>query len=137
MASRPNARAGSSSGSTKSLLLGPFLSGLLFTAPPTPRRRTIAQFAVTGDSDIQGNSIDTSALHFLVLLMELSSKWDSHHNDKLADAPTNMFFEEFDMKKRIHITTVILMAHFTTSAVYAKSGPRGSHKQRRDPLSYL
>ena len=62
------------------------------------------------------------------------------------------------MKKRIHITTDILKAHFTTAAVYAqrgaelyqqveqlraearadrqarkaKSGPQRRHKQRRD-----
>ena len=87
-------------------------------------------------------------------------KWVNRDNNKLADALTNEFFEEFDMKKRIHITTDILKAHFTTAAVYAqrgaelyqqveqlraevwadrqarkaKSGPQRRHKQRRDRL---
>ena len=137
---------------------------------------TTAQFAVTGVTDNQGNSFAvqkllTSAFPLSVFLMELSIqlqrralwmdlKWVNRDNNKLADALTNEFFEEFDMKKRIHITTDILKAHFTTAAVYAqrgaelyqqveqlraearadrqarkaKSGPQRRHKQRRDRL---
>ena len=137
---------------------------------------TTAQFAVTGVSDNKSiffavQRFLTSAFPLTVFLMELSIqlqrralwmdlKWVNRDNNKLADALTNEFFEEFDMKKRIHITTDFLKAHFTTAAVYAqrgaelyhqverlraesradrqsrkaKSGPRCSHKQRRDRL---
>ena len=69
----------------------------------------------------------TSAFPFTVCLMVLSIHfytvlpgwWIHRVNNMLADALTNEFFGEFDMKKRIHITTDILKAHFTTAIIYA------------------